>query len=100
METAALLHGSSSVVCVRPRQSSGKVSALLKDLNHPAEERFTLTSGTCKLVNKKTERESHPSSLKARTHGPLRFKAGGRGSGGGGGRANADAEGFGCFCST
>lgn len=72
---ATLFHSSSSEVCVRLRQSSGKVSALLKDLNHPTEERFTLTSRTWKVVNKNTETEAHSSSLKARTNGPLHLEA-------------------------
>lgn len=58
LKMAVLFHGSSSEVCVRPRQSSGKVSASLKDLNQAVEERFTLTSGTWKLVNKNTNRDS------------------------------------------
>lgn len=46
LKTAVLLHASSSAVCVRPRQSSGKVKASVKDLNQPTEERFTMTGGT------------------------------------------------------
>ena len=72
---ATRFYGSSSEVCVRLRQSAGKVSALLKDLNQPAEERFTLTSRTLKLVNKTAKTETHSSLLKARTNGPLHFKA-------------------------
>lgn len=56
LKMAILFHASSSAVCVRPRQSSGKVKASVKDLNHPTEERFTLTGGTWKLVNKNTNR--------------------------------------------
>lgn len=57
LKMAMLFHASSSVVCVRPRQSSGKVNASVKDLNHPTVERFTLTGGTWKLVNKNTNRD-------------------------------------------